>query len=603
MSGFNIYHTQNYGRIMRTVTQMPIYQARPGELAMNLKTRKRKMRTAAAGELATQWKSCKKIWTCAKNAKKSGAKPRKKLTTAEESMRQQYSDCMNLADIQNAKAKLDAEAQPNTGHSQEDSNTPAHSSKPPVPPPSVVAARILVGVNFNSQITQAYGVPVMGNSKDNRQVYWSGPGNQPDTGPTAWATTARQNAIKLLVDLMEDQPTQYFAVVPADAGVIEKRVDIYDTEDNKLVHYPWITSRSSLKELRRKNGSTERYVVLPLLPPNKNLAAHITIMNDKTGVKRSGRAAPTRKQWHTEPWEGWTITPTRDDRKQAYAEAFQLAQLVSTGVQPEIASKKRACPNWQKDPHCLQHAVLAHLCRACLGKQHFDVARSTKSGLGVFMTGLDSREVNARETLFPYVVSLDYRYNAADWHKEMGKSVTHHAIDFKGKGKNAMVIDGQRLESGLGARLNLADTPEGSNCEYVTSPADVIVVATKSLGGPHRDARTELLVTSYGNGDFTHPKGPPWRLWRFTGIIVEWVQLTVGSAIHLESLQASLVGVATSLQSSRLTEHARIVKVGYRFHIHTYHTGLVVASSAPVCIIAIAQMEENLITLYLLLHC
>ena len=84
---------------------------------------------------------------------------------------------------------------------------------------------------------------------------------------------------------------------------------------------------------------------------------------------------------------------------------------------------------------------------------------------------------------------------------------------------------------------------------------------------------------------------------------MEWVQLTVGSAIHLESLQASLVGVATSLQSSRLTEHARILKVGYRFHIHTYHTGLVVASSAPVCIIAIAQMEENLITLYWLLHC
>ena len=139
------------------------------------------------------------------------------------------------------------------------------------------------------------------------------------------------------------------------------------------MHYPWITSRSSLKELRRKNGSTERYVVLPLLPPNKNSAAHVTIMNDKTGVKRSGRAASTRKQWHTEPLEGWTLCPTRDDRKQAYAEAFQLAQLVSTGVQPKIASKKRACPNWQKDPHCLQHAVLAHLCRACLGKQNFEV--------------------------------------------------------------------------------------------------------------------------------------------------------------------------------------------------------------------------------------
>ena len=221
------------------------------------------------------------------------------------------------------------------------------------------------------------------------------------------------------------------------------------------------------------------------------------------------------------------------------------------------------------------------------------------------MTGLDSREVNARETLFSYVESLDFRHDAAAWHKEKGNIVTHHAIDFM-EGEEDKVIDGERLESGLGARINLADSHEGSNCEYVTGADDVIVVATKSLGGPHRDARTELLVTSYGNGDFTHPKGPPWRLWRFTGIIVEWVQLTVGSASHLKSLQASFVGVATpatSLQSSRLTEHARIVKVGYRFHIHTYHTGLGVASSAPVCIIAIAQMEENLITLYLLLHC
>ena len=96
------------------------------------------------------------------------------------------------------------------------------------------------------------------------------------------------------------------------------------------------------------------------------------------------------------------------------------------------------------------------------------------------------------------------------------------------------------------------------------TPKGCVVVATKALGGPNRDARTELLVNSYGDGDFPHPKGSPWRLWRFTGIILEWLQLTSRSAHHLKSLQASTVGVATpatSLQSSRQAEHALIAEV------------------------------------------
>ena len=127
-----------------------------------------------------------------------------------------------------------------------------------------------------------------------------------------------------------------------------------------------------------------------------------------------------------------------------------------------------------------------------------------------------------------------------------------------------MVLNGERLGSGLGGRINVADTPGATNCEYDPDSAGLNVVAMKALGGPHRDARTELLVNSYGEGDFPHPKGSPWRLWRFTGIILEWLQLTSQCAHHLESLQASTVGVATpatSLQSSRQAEHALMVKV------------------------------------------
>ena len=152
------------------------------------------------------------------------------------------------------------------------------------------------------------------------------------------------------------------------------------------------------------------------------------------------------------------------------------------------------------------------------------------------------------------------------WHELKGNAVTSHAIHFKGNGKDkqAQVLDAECLASGLGGRINVADMPEGPNCEYVLGPADLNVMAMKGLGVPHCDARTELLMNSYGDGDFLHPKGSPWRLWHFTGIILEWLKLTTQSAHFLTSLQAYNLRVTmpvTSLQSSRQAEHEHIVKV------------------------------------------
>jgi hypothetical protein len=241
-------------------------------------------------------------------------------------------------------------------------------SSHPDPSPSDKAARIIVHVHFDSEITQAYGVPIKGNSKDIRQLYWSEPGNQPGTEPADWATNARRNAITLLLNLMEDQPTQSFAVVAADAGLIVKKVHIYDTKVDRIVRYRWVSGRNSLEDLRLKDESPERYVVLPLLPPNKKLAAHVTIMNDKTGAKLSGSAAPACKQWQLEPLKGWKLCLTRDARKQAYTEGCRFAQVACNGVPRRDASEKRIFPNWQAIAHCLEFATLAHLCAGCLRK-------------------------------------------------------------------------------------------------------------------------------------------------------------------------------------------------------------------------------------------
>jgi hypothetical protein len=179
---------------------------------------------------------------------------------------------------------------------------------------------------------------------------------------------------------------------------------------------------------------------------------------------------------------------------------------------------------------------------------------------------LDSKETKIGDHICRYVWSTDFHYDASAWHELKKDAVTSHAFNFKGKGKgkDKQVHDAEDLGSGLGGRINVADTPEGPNCEYVYGPAHININATKGLEGPHRNARTELLVNSYGDGDFPHPKGSPWRLWRFTGIILEWLKLTTRSAHFLTSLQAYNLGVAmpaTSLQSSCQAEHERIVKV------------------------------------------
>jgi hypothetical protein len=326
---------------------------------------------------------------------------------------------------------------------------------------------------------------------------------------------------------------------------------VYDTKDDRILRYRWAAGRNSLEDLRLKNESLEQYVVLPLLPRNKKLAAHVTIMNDKTGAKLSGSAAPTRKQWNDAPWKGWKLCPTRDARRQAYEEGSQFVVVACNGVPRKDASEKRICPNWQAIAHCREFATLAHLCAACLRKLHFEVAPSSYGGLGVFYTDLDSKETKDGDHICLYVESTAFHYEASAWHELKGDAVTNYAINFKGKGKDkqAQVLDGEYLASGLGGRINVADTPEGHNCEYVSGPADLNVMATKGLGGPNRDTRTELLVNSYGDGDFPHPKGSPWRLWRFTGIILEWLQLTTRSAHHLTSLQAYKLGVATPATS------------------------------------------------------
>jgi hypothetical protein len=287
-------------------------------------------------------------------------------------------------------------------------------------------------------------------------------------------------------------------------------------------------------------------------------------MNKETKLRRSGSTAPTLKQWIAKPLPGWKICPSKVARLHAYEEGRQLAELVSDGVPRRNTSEKRIFLNWPAHAHCLQFAPLAYLCSGCLRKENFEVAPSSKGGLGIFFTNLGAKEIQVGDTICKYVVNTDFHFEAIAWHKRLGSKVAHHAFAIEEKDGRAMVLDAECLGSGLGGRTNVSDTSDGLNYHYVSIPTGCNVVATKALGGSYRDARAELLMDSYGDDDFPHPKGSPWNLWRFTGIILEWLQLTTRSTHHLNSLQASTVGVATpaiSLQSSRQAEHALIVKV------------------------------------------
>jgi hypothetical protein len=370
-------------------------------------------------------------------------------------------------------------------------------------------------------------------------VYWSLAADQPDIGPAKRATIARHNAITLLSELKEDQPTQSFAVVAPDAGIIEKKVLIYDLTENRILRRPWISARISLKDLRRKVGSNTRYVALPLLPPRKKLAVRVTIINEETKLRRSGSSAPTLKQWIAQPLPGWKKCTSKVARLQAYEEGRQLTKLVSDGVPRRHTSEKRIFLNWPAHAHCLQFAPLAHLCPECLRKINFEVVPSSKGGLGVFFADLGAKEIQVGDTICKYVVNTDFHFKAIAWHKRQGSKVAHHALAFEDKDGTAMVWDAECLGSGLGGRINVPDTSDASNCHYVSTPTGCNVVATKALGGPYCDARAELLVDSYGDGDFPHPKWSPWRLWCFTGIILEWLQLTTRSAHHLNCYNRS----------------------------------------------------------------
>ena len=563
VSPYNLYYGENYGRILQEVLLKDQFKMRTNEQSMNRKKRRKRAMKAAKTMVANKWNAIKKIATNV--AKSNGDQP-----TSPEYLEMLATYNRILGDAKRkTEAKLLAAKNAVTDPSSGLSNNPRIPSDKVIashldPSPSENPASVIADVNFNSDITQAYGVPIKGNSKDTRQLYWSEPVNRRGTTPDEWAAIARRNVLTLLSHLMEDQPTQSFAVVAADAGLIKKKVCVYDTKEDRILRFRWAAGSMSLKELRLKDESPERYVVLPLLPPNKNLAAHVTIMNETTGVKLSGSAAPTRKEWNDAPWEGWKLRPTRDTRRQAFEEGSRFAAVPCNGVPRKDASKKRICPNWQKKAHCLEFAILAHLCAACLRKLHLEVAPSSYGGLGVFSIELDSKEIKISDFICRYVVSKDFHHDSTAWHALVGDAVKNHAFTFKGKGKNKQVHDAEDLASGLGGRINAADTPEGHNCEYVKGRAHIDIQATKGLGGPHRDARAELLVNSYGEGDFLHPKGSPWRLWRFTGIILEWLKLTTRSAKFLTSFEADNIGVATpatSLQSRRRAEHKRIVKV------------------------------------------
>ena len=76
-----------------------------------------------------------------------------------------------------------------------------------------------------------------------------------------------------------------------------------------------------------------------------------------------------------------------------------------------------------------------------------------------------------------------------------------------------MVSDAECLGSGVGGRMNVEDTPDAVNCQYRITKTDCVVIAIKSLGGPHHDSRVKLFMDSYGDGDFPCPKGSRWRPW------------------------------------------------------------------------------------------
>ena len=193
---------------------MDRYKKRPLEKPMNQISRRKRASKAALAMVAKQWRAMKKIAT---NVKSAGAQP---TSNDHREMLAEYNRLVRIAKHRN-KATLLAAKTSVTDLLSEDSNTPcipANRTMAPTASPSPVqtqvhdnskvtsptsgipskktisshpdpspfnkAASIIVDVDFGSEITQAYGVPIKGNLKDTRQLYWSKPANQPGTGPT-----------------------------------------------------------------------------------------------------------------------------------------------------------------------------------------------------------------------------------------------------------------------------------------------------------------------------------------------------------------------------------------------------------------------------------
>ena len=185
---------------------MDQFKMRPAELPMNKKKRLQRATRFGKTMVANNWNAMKKIATNVEKSK--GDQP---TSTEHLEMLAPYNRCVSDAK-RKTEAKLLAAKNAVTDLSSGLSNNPRIPSDEVIashldPSPSENAASIIADVNFNSDITQAYGVPIKGNSKDTRQLYWSEPGNRQGTTPDEWAAVARCNALTLLSELMEDQPT------------------------------------------------------------------------------------------------------------------------------------------------------------------------------------------------------------------------------------------------------------------------------------------------------------------------------------------------------------------------------------------------------------
>ena len=124
-----------------------------------------------------------------------------------------------------------------------------------------------------------------------------------------------------------------------------------------------------------------------------------------------------------------------------------------------------------------------------------------------------------------------FKFPNEEWRKTHAGELTHHGIIMTHPdgtkmmhGGSKVEHDGKQLVSGAGVKVNVLDAVNISNCERESKSEHILVVAIKALGSPIRPHGFQPLVDFYGGGDFTHPKVPPLRLWRFSTIVMEWLK-------------------------------------------------------------------------------